>query len=169
MTLTLFKGKLHRLTVTEAALHYEGSITLDRELMEAAHLLPYERVQVVNVNNGSRLETYTIPAAAGSRTVCLNGPAARLCAPGDKVIVMAYADMTPDEAAAHRPRVVLVDDANDPTEVFDLDGADVSDPTRPPVTNAIDGRGLFAPRLGRTLSTRGPSGSGRGGALSGAG
>lgn len=162
MTITLFKGKLHRLTVTEAALHYEGSITLDRELMEAAGILPYERVQVVNVNNGARLETYTIPSAPGTRTVCLNGPAARLCAPGDLVVVMAYADMTPEEAATHRPRVVLVDGDNNPTEVFDLDGADVSDPTRPAVTNAVDVRDLFAPRLGRTLPTRSGGGGRKG-------
>lgn len=156
MTITMFKGKLHRLTVTEADLYYEGSITLDRELMEAATILPYERVQVVNANNGARLETYTIPAAAGSRTVCLNGPAARLCAPGDVVVVMAYADMTPEEAAVHRPRVVLVDAGNNPTEVYDLDGADVSDPHQPAVTNAIDVSDNWAPRLGRTLSEREP-------------
>lgn len=120
MTITMFKSKLHRLTVTEADLYYEGSITLDPELMEAAHILPYEKVQVVNVNNGSRLETYTIPASPGSRTVCLNGPAARLNAPGDEVIVMAYADMTPEEAHRHRPRVVLVDRQNNPVEIMDL-------------------------------------------------
>ena len=162
MTITLFKGKLHRLTVTEAALHYEGSITLDRELMEAAGILPYERVQVVNVNNGSRLETYTIPDAAGSRTVCLNGPAARLCAPGDLVVVMAYADMTPQEAEGHRPRVVLVDADNTPTETFDLDGADVTDPTLPAVTNAVEADDIWKPRLGRTPSSRArPSGRAR--------
>ncbi|MDT0631235.1 aspartate 1-decarboxylase [Rubrivirga sp. S365] len=155
MTVTMFKGKLHRLTVTEADLYYEGSITLDRELMEAARLLPYERVQVLNVNAGTRLETYTIPAPPGSRTVCLNGPAARLVAPGDQVIVIAYADMTPDEAAAHRPRVVLVDADNNPTEILDLDGSDVADPSEPAVTNAIDADGLWSPRLGRTVSTRG--------------
>lgn len=120
MTITMFKGKLHRLRVTEAELYYEGSITLDAELLEAAHILPYEKVHVVNVNNGSRLETYTIPAPRGSRTVCLNGPAARLNAPGDEVIVIAYATMTPEEAKRHRPRVVLVDHRNDPTEIFDL-------------------------------------------------
>lgn len=136
MTVTLFKGKLHRLRVTEADLYYEGSITLDPELMEAAGILTYERVQVVNVNNGARLETYTIPGRRGERTVCLNGPAARLCAPGDEVIVMAYADMTPEEAKAHRPRVVLVDENNDPTEIHDLGGASVSDPERP-ATNAV--------------------------------
>lgn len=127
MTVTMFKGKLHRLTVTEADLYYEGSITLDAELLEAAHILPYEKVQVVNVNNGSRLETYTIPAPPGSRTVCLNGPAARLNAPGDEVIVIAYAAMTPEEAARHRPRVVLVDRNNDPTEIIDLSVTSVRD------------------------------------------
>ena len=154
MTITLFKGKLHRLTVTEAALHYEGSITLDRELLEASGILPYERVQVVNVNNGQRLETYTIPDAAGSRTVCLNGPAARLCAPGDLVVVMAYADMTPQEAETHRPRVVLVDADNNPTQTFDLDGADVSDPTLPAVTNAVETADIWKPKLGRSVLSR---------------
>ncbi len=158
MTITLFKGKLHRLTVTEAALHYEGSITLDRELMELAGLLPYERVQVVNVNNGARLETYTIPDKAGSRTVCLNGPAARLCAPGDLVVVMSYADMTPEEAETHKPRVVLVDAENNPTQTFDLDGADVTDPTMPAVTNAVEASDIWAPKLGRTVSSRSRSG-----------
>ncbi len=137
MTVTMFKGKLHRLTVTEADLYYEGSITLDAELMEAAKLLPYERVQVLNVNAGTRLETYTIPAERGSRTVCLNGPAARLVAPGDQVIVIAYADMTPEEAETHRPRVVIVDENNDPKEVMDLDGAPVSEPNTPGVTDAV--------------------------------
>lgn len=137
MTVTLFKGKLHRLTVTEADLYYEGSITLDADLLDAAKLLPYERVQVVNVNNGARLETYTIPGARGTRTVCLNGPAARLCAVGDEIIVIAYADMTPEEAREHRPRVVLVDKQNNPAEVMDLDGTPISEPHRPGVTNAV--------------------------------
>ena len=135
MTITLFKGKLHRLRVTEADLYYEGSITLDPELMEAAHILPYEKVQVVNVNNGSRLETYTIPGEPGSRTVCLNGPAARLNAPGDEVIVMAYAQLTPEEAARHRPRVVLVDERNNPVEIMDLS-------PRPGTTADVQRRGL---------------------------
>jgi len=138
MTVTMFKGKLHRLTVTEADLYYEGSITLDAALMEAARILPYEKVQVVNVNNGARLETYTIPAVAGTRTVCLNGPAARLCAPGDEIIVIAYAQMTPEEAQAHRPRVVLVNKQNDPVEVMDLSGEAISEPHKPAVTNAVD-------------------------------
>ncbi len=136
MTVTLFKGKLHRLTVTEADLYYEGSITLDVELLRAAKILPYEKVQVVNVNNGARLETYTIPGRAGDRTVCLNGPAARLCAPGDEIIVIAYADMTPEEASSFRPRVVLVNKRNDPTEIMDLDGTPISEPNKPGVTDA---------------------------------
>jgi aspartate 1-decarboxylase len=136
MTVTMFKGKLHRLTVTEADLYYEGSITVDVELLQAANILPYEKVQVVNVNNGARLETYTIPAQTGSRTVCLNGPAARLCAPGDEVIVIAYTQMTPEEAEVHRPRVVLVNRANDPVEIMDLDREPISEPRRPVVAEA---------------------------------
>lgn len=120
MTLTMFRAKLHRLRVTEADLYYEGSITLDQELLEASGILPYEKVQVVNVNNGSRLETYTIPGEPGRRTVCLNGPAARLAQRGDEIIVISYASMTPEEARQHRPRVVLVDELNNPREVMDL-------------------------------------------------
>ncbi len=120
MTITMFRAKLHRLRVTEADLYYEGSITLDTELLEASGILPYEKVQVVNVNNGARFETYTIPGAAGSRIVCLNGPCARLAAKGDEVIVMAYAEMTHAEALAHRPRVVLADAYNNPKEILDL-------------------------------------------------
>lgn len=121
MTLSMFKAKLHRLRVTQADLYYEGSITIDQELLDTAGLLPYEKVQVVNVNNGHRLETYTIPGEPGERTVCLNGPAARLAAPGDEVIVIAYADMTPKEAHQHHPRVVLVDENNDVEEVQTLE------------------------------------------------
>lgn len=116
MTISMLKAKLHRLRVTEADLYYEGSITVDEELLDTAGLLPYEKVQVVNVNNGTRLETYTIPGEAGERTVCLNGPAARLAAPGDEVIVIAYADLTPSEAQQHHPRVVLVDEDNNVAE-----------------------------------------------------
>lgn len=114
----MFKAKLHRLRVTEADLYYEGSITIDQELLDLAGILPYEKVQVVNVNNGARLETYTLPGAVGSRVVCLNGPAARLAARGDEVIVISYAQMTPEEARAHRPNVVLMDERNEPKEVF---------------------------------------------------
>ncbi|MEQ9552499.1 MAG: aspartate 1-decarboxylase [Coleofasciculus sp. G3-WIS-01] len=114
MLITMFKSKLHRVKVTDACLYYDGSITIDEELLKAANILPYEKVQVVNVNNGSRLETYTIPGEWGSRVICLNGPAARLNAVGDNVIVIAYAQMTPEEALLHHPKVVKVDESNNP-------------------------------------------------------
>lgn len=120
MTLTLLKSKLHRLRVTEAELYYEGSISIDEELLRTAGILAYEKVQVVNVNNGARLETYTIPAPAGERTVCLNGPAARLAAVGDEIIVIAYSQMTAEEASSHRPRIVIVDDRNEPIDVLEM-------------------------------------------------
>ena len=107
------------LTVTEADLYYEGSITIDEELLETADLLPYEKVQVVNVNNGSRLETYTIPGPRGSRVVCLNGPAARLNAVGDRVIVISYTHLTPEEARTHKPKIVIVDTHNNPAKIVD--------------------------------------------------
>ncbi|PSQ95431.1 MAG: aspartate 1-decarboxylase [Bacteroidetes bacterium SW_9_63_38] len=116
MTISMFKAKLHRLRVTQADLYYEGSITVDQELLDTAGILPYEKVQVVNVNNGNRLETYTIPGEPGERTVCLNGPAARLAATGDQVIVISYAELTPSEARQHHPRVVLVDEDNNVKE-----------------------------------------------------
>ncbi len=118
MTLEMFKSKLHPLTVTEADLYYEGSITLDQELLETANLLPYEKVQVVNINNGSRLDTYTIPAERGSRTVCLNGPAARLNQVGDQIIVISYARMSQEEAQEHKPHVVLCDNENNPVKIL---------------------------------------------------
>lgn len=118
MTIEMFKSKLHMLTVTEADLYYEGSITIDEELLEIANLLPYEKVQVVNVNNGNRLETYTIPGPRGSRVVCLNGPAARLTSVGDKVIVISYAHMTPEEAKSHKPHIVIMNKDNNPAKVI---------------------------------------------------
>lgn len=121
MTISMFKAKLHRLRVTQADLYYEGSITIDEDLLDTAGIFPYEKVQVVNVNNGSRLETYTIPGEPGEGTVCLNGPAARLAAPGDEVIVIAYTDLTPNEAQQHHPRVVRVDNENDVVETRTLD------------------------------------------------
>jgi aspartate 1-decarboxylase len=121
MTITMFKAKLHRLRVTEADLYYEGSITIDKELLDEAGILPYEKVQVVNVNNGARLETYTIPGEPGERTVCLNGPAARLAAEGDQVIVISYAELSPEEAELFQPRVCLVDENNDVKESLRLD------------------------------------------------
>ena len=114
MQITLLNSKLHRVTVTEAQLYYEGSITIDRELLEVSRILPYEKVQIVNVNNGSRLETYTIPGEWGSRIICLNGPAARLNAVGDEIIIIAYVQMTPEEAVRHCPTIIHVDKSNNP-------------------------------------------------------
>lgn len=120
MTITMLRAKLHGLRVTEADLYYEGSITIDQELLELAGILPYEKVQVVNVNNGARLETYTLPGKRGSRVVCLNGPAARMAMRGDQVLVIAYAQMTPEEARKHRARVVLLDEHNEPKQTLEL-------------------------------------------------
>ena len=108
MLLTLCKSKLHRATVTRADLHYVGSITIDAALMDAAGILPFERVQVVDVANGARFETYAIAGAARSGTVCVNGAAARLVHVGDPVIIIAYAQLTPEEAGRHRPSIVLL-------------------------------------------------------------
>lgn len=112
MFLTILKAKLHRATVTEANLNYTGSLTIDRDLIDAAGIIVHEKVQVVNNNNGARFETYVIEGKRGSGTICLNGAAARLVQPGDKVIIMAYAHMTPDEAANYKPTVLLLDDNN---------------------------------------------------------
>lgn len=114
MKLTMFKSKLHQMKVTEANLMYEGSITIDQELLDVAGILPYEKVQVVNITNGSRLETYTIAGEKGSRVCCMNGAAARLAQVGDRIIVIAYAEMTPEEASGHQPNVVIVDEQNEP-------------------------------------------------------
>jgi aspartate 1-decarboxylase len=118
MKLTMFKSKLHQMKVTEANLHYEGSITIDRELLVEAGILPYEKVQVLNITNGARLETYTIPGDAGSRVCCLNGAAARKTQVGDRIIVISYAEMTPEEAHDHKPKVVVVDENNNPKTII---------------------------------------------------
>lgn len=112
MRRTMCKSKIHHGTLTGADLHYEGSLTLDRDLMDAADLLAYEQVQVVNLNTGSRLETYVIEGARGSGTIQLNGAAARLGAVGDRVIVMSYAEYEEAELAGFEPRVVFVDEHN---------------------------------------------------------
>lgn len=108
----LCKSKIHGATVTEANLYYEGSLTLDTRLIEAADLVPYERIQVVNINNGARLETYVLPGEPGAGTVALNGAAARLGAAGDRLILISYAHYDEDEIAGHEPRVVFVDERN---------------------------------------------------------
>ncbi len=107
------------MAVTEANLMYEGSITIDQDLLDAANLLPYEKVQVVNITNGSRLETYTIAGERGSGVCCLNGAAARLTQIGDRIIVISYAEMTPEEAKTHKPVVVVVDEKNRPRQIVD--------------------------------------------------
>ena len=112
MLLTLLKAKIHRATVTDANLEYEGSVTVDTDLLDAAGILLYESVDIYDITNGARLRTYTIPGKKGSGTVCINGAAAHLVKAGDRVILAAYAQMTPEEARAHRPRVVLVDAEN---------------------------------------------------------
>lgn len=112
MLRTMFKSKIHRATVTEANLNYAGSITIDSDLLQAADLLEYEQVSVVNINTGARFETYTIAGPAGSGVICLNGGAARLAHPGDLVIIISYAQMDERELADFKPTVVLVDAEN---------------------------------------------------------
>lgn len=123
MILNLLKSKIHCATVTEANLAYMGSITIDEALMEAAGILCNERVQVVDNNNGARLETYVIPGARGSGVICLNGAAARLAQPGDVVIIMAYALFPEAEARSYAPTVVMVDEKNRIREIRHLERA----------------------------------------------
>ena len=117
MTITMLKAKIHRATVTQAELDYVGSITVDMDLLEQAGILEYEKVQIVDVNNGSRFETYTIAGERGSGVMCLNGAAARMVQTGDKIILMAYAQVTPEEASEIRPTVLFVDEKNKVTKV----------------------------------------------------
>lgn len=112
MQITMLKGKIHRAVVQQAELNYVGSITVDPELMEQAGILEYELVQIVNVENGNRFETYTIAGEPGSGMICLNGAAARQAQVGDHVIIMCYCQMTPEEAKDHKPKVVFVDEEN---------------------------------------------------------
>ena len=112
MELTMLKGKIHRATVIQAELDYVGSITVDEELLEAAGILEYEKVQIVDVNNGSRFETYTICGERGSGMICLNGAAARCVSTGDKIIIMCYAQLDESEVESHNPLVVFVDNNN---------------------------------------------------------
>ncbi len=111
MLLEIMKSKIHRVTVTQADLNYIGSITIDTDLMKAANIMEGERVYIVNNNNGERFDTYAIPGPAGSGMICLNGAAARKVQPGDIVIIMAYAHMTPEEAKDFKPSVIFPDTA----------------------------------------------------------
>ena len=121
MTLQMLKGKIHRATVIQAALDYVGSITIDEDLLDAAGILEYEKVQIVDVNNGARFETYTIAGERGSGMICLNGAAARQVQVGDHIILMCYASMTPDEANEHTPKVVFVNDDNTISRITDYE------------------------------------------------
>lgn len=121
MLLTMMKSKIHRATVTEANLHYVGSITIDEDLMDLVELLPNEKVQVVDNNNGARLETYVIAGPRGSGVICLNGAAARLVQPGDTVIIISYAQMTKEEAKLHKPRIAIMGADNKVIDTIDAE------------------------------------------------
>ena len=112
MQRTLLKSKIHRVRITDANLNYEGSLTIDSDLMEAADIVPYEQIKIYNIYNGARFDTYAIAGPAGEGDVCLNGAAARMGAPGDLIIIAAYANYNEAEAVAHKPIVVLVDSQN---------------------------------------------------------
>jgi aspartate 1-decarboxylase len=130
MRLNVFKSKIHRATVTHADLEYEGSVTVDSDLLDAAEILPYEAIHIWNVTRGSRLVTYALPGPRGSGAVCVNGAAAHLNKPGDMVILATFADMTREEARQHRPVVVRVDAQNRQTD-------DVSEELPGPVLNSL--------------------------------
>jgi len=130
MRLNVFKSKIHRATVTHADLEYEGSVTVDSDLLDAAEILPYEAVHIWNVTRGSRLVTYALPGPRGSGAICVNGAAAHLNKPGDRVILATFAEMTREEARRHRPLVVRVDEQNRQTD-------DVSEELPGPVLNSL--------------------------------
>jgi aspartate 1-decarboxylase len=112
MDITLLKAKIHRAVVTQADLDYVGSITIDSDLLRESGIMEYEKVEIADIDNGNRFATYTIAGEAGSGIICLNGAAAKCVNVGDKVIIMAYAQMTPDEAREHKPTVLFVDEHN---------------------------------------------------------
>lgn len=130
MRLNVFKSKIHRATVTHADLEYEGSVTVDSDLLDAAEILPYEAVHIWNVTRGSRLMTYALPGPRGSGCICVNGAAAHLNKPGDLVILATFADMTAEEARQHKPVVVRVDAQNRQTD-------DLSEELPGPVLNSL--------------------------------
>ena len=130
MRLNVFKSKIHRATVTHADLEYEGSVTVDSDLLDAAEILPYEAVHIWNVTRGSRLMTYALPGPRGSGCICVNGAAAHLNKPGDMVILATFADMTREEARRYKPVVVRVDAQNRQTD-------DVSEELPGPVLNSL--------------------------------
>jgi len=119
MQITMLQGKIHRATVTDANLDYVGSITIDRKLLEAAGMRVGQKVDIVNVNNGERFSTYIIPGEAGKREICLNGAAARKVHRGDKIIIIAYAQMEEKEADVYRPKIVILNDDNTIAQAFE--------------------------------------------------
>ncbi len=121
MYLTVLKSKIHRATVTQSDLNYVGSITIDKTLMDAAGLVEYEKVQIADIDNGNRFETYIITGEENSGCICLNGAAAKCVEVGDKVIIMAYAQMTPEEIKNHKPDVVFVNEKNEIIEIADCE------------------------------------------------
>ncbi len=121
MQRVMMKSKIHQATVTEANLQYEGSITIDQELLRAADILPGEQVHVVNLNNGSRIETYTVEGPAGSGTICMNGAAARWAQVGDTIIILSYAFLEEEQARRNKPKVVFVDRSNRIRETVAVD------------------------------------------------
>lgn len=128
MNRRMFLGKIHRATITQADLHYEGSVTIDQDLMDASGMIPHEEVHVWNVTQGTRLVTYTLPGPRGSGVICINGAAAHLHAKGDLVILSVFGDMSDEEARAYEPKVVLVDKDNKIKEVRE----EVPGPQMPP-------------------------------------
>jgi len=119
MTITMLYSKIHRATVTDANLNYVGSITIDRDLMDAAAMRVGQKIDIVNVNNGERFSTYIIPGERGKKEMCLNGAAARKVHVGDKIIVIAYASMTEEEADKHQPKIVILNDDNSIAQAFE--------------------------------------------------
>jgi len=119
MILTMLKSKIHRAIITEAKLNYVGSITIDKSLMESSNILEYEKVQIVDIDNGSRFETYAIAGDAGSGVMCVNGAAARCVQPGDKIIIMTFCQINEEEARKFKPTVVFVDARNNVVEITD--------------------------------------------------
>ena len=123
MQIEVLKSKIHRAVITEANLHYVGSLTLDEDLMDAANFIEHEKVQIVNNNNGSRFETYVIKGERGSGVICLNGAAARLVQPGDKVIIICYGLVTEEEVHKQEPKIAVLDDQNQIVEMLGAEKA----------------------------------------------
>ncbi len=131
MLLNLLKAKIHRATVTEANLSYEGSITIDKNILEASGIMAHEQVHICNINNGQRFVTYVIEGAPGSGAMCVNGAAARLVNPGDLIIVISYCHATTEEARDHRPKVVLMDEKNRIKDAYSLKPGAPIEPGQP--------------------------------------